>query len=244
MVIISLDGEGLRVEPKKSITESRGRLMNGREQIEPADIGKLLAVARHPRDAAFFSLLAHSGARISEVVGLRVQDIHFDRGLLTIKHLKERSKLKCPHCGESLGKKHLFCPACGNKVGKAIREASQKERTRTIPIDTGTLQLLREYLQWRRQFRYRGQLVFPFSRQRGWQIIRALGHRAGIQGLKPHSLRHLLATSWVNRGLSTKKLQVMLGHESIATTFEYVDTNVEQLRAEYDKLWAEDGTEG
>ena len=34
-----------------------------------------------------------------------------------------------------------------------------------------------------------------------------------------------------------KKLQLLLGHASIATTMEYVDSNLEQLRAEYEKLW-------
>jgi len=40
-----------------------------------------------------------------------------------------------------------------------------------------------------------------------------------------------------------KKLQILLGHASIATTMEYVDSNFEQLRSEYDKLWEikEDG---
>jgi len=41
-----------------------------------------------------------------------------------------------------------------------------------------------------------------------------------------------------------KKLQILLGHASIATTWEYVDSDFEELRSEYDKLWEikEDGT--
>jgi site-specific recombinase XerD len=50
-------------------------------------------------------------------------------------------------------------------------------------------------------------------------------------------LRRLLATTWVAKGLDTKKLQVLLGHASIATTMEYVDSNFEQLKSEYGKLW-------
>jgi integrase/recombinase XerD len=166
-----------------------------------------------------------------------VADIDFQRGTLRIVHLKERLKLKCPHCGESLGKRHLFCPACGNKVGQALHEKIEKRRQRVIPVDPDTLRMLDEYLKWRRKFPYRGPLVFPLTRQRGWQLIEKLGRRAGIKGLHPHSLRRLLATTWVAKGLDTKKLQVLLGHASITTTMEYVDTNFEQLRAEYDKLW-------
>jgi integrase/recombinase XerD len=205
--------------------------------FEPERIEKLINSCINPRDRAFIALLARTGIRISEVVQLKISDVDFQRGVLTIVHLKERSKLKCPHCGESLGKRHLFCPSCGNKVDKAIREKVEQQRQRMIPIDHNTLKLIDEYLQGRQKFPYRGPLVFPFSRQRGWQLVEKLGRHAGIKGLHPHSLRHLLATTWVSKGLDVKKLQVLLGHASIATTMEYVDSNFEQLRSEYEKLW-------
>jgi len=205
--------------------------------IRLEEVERLIAVASNPRDRAFIALLARTGCRISEVIELKTSEIDFKREMLTIVHLKERTKLKCPHCGESLGKKHLFCPGCGNKVGEALREKIQKHRQRTIPIDSATLRLLDEYLQWRRQFSYRGLLVFPFTRQRGWQLVERIGRRAGIVGLHPHSLRHLLATRWADMGLDVKKLQILLGHADIGTTMGYVDTSFEQLRSEYDKLW-------
>ena len=213
--------------------------------IRLEEVERLIAVASNPRDRAFIALLARTGCRISEVIELKISEIDFKREMLTIVHLKERTKLKCPHCGESLGKKHLFCPGCGNKVGEALREKIQKHRQRIIPIDSATLRLLDEYLQWRRQFPYRGPLVFPFTRQRGWQLVERIGRRVGIKGLHPHSLRHLLATTWVGKNLDVKKLQVLLGHASIATTMEYVDSSFEQLKSEYEKLWKskEDGTE-
>lgn len=198
---------------------------------------RLIDAANSPRDKAFIATLTSEGMRISEVIQLEESDIDHRRGTLTIVHLKERLKLKCPNCGEILGKRHLFCPGCGNKVDQAIREKVQQRRQRTIPVDRNTLRLLDEYLRWRRQFPYRGPLVFPFTRQRGWQLVERIGRHAGITGLHPHSLRHLLATTWVSKGLDVKKLQVLLGHASIATTMEYVDSNFEQLRSEYDKLW-------
>ena len=133
--------------------------------------------------------------------------------------------------------KSISFARAGNKVDKATREQVEQRRQRTIPIDSDTLQLLSAYLKWRKQFPYRGPLVFPITRQRGWQLIERLGRRAGIKGLHPHSLRHLLATTWVAKGLDVKKLQVLLGHANISTTFEYVDTNFEQLKSEYEKLW-------
>jgi integrase/recombinase XerD len=215
---------------------TRIRDVKGYSELEQLQ-KRLIAAALNPRDKAFIAVLARDGMRISEAIQLKESDIDFKRGTLTIVHLKERSKLKCPNCGAILGKRHIFCPECGNKVDQAVREKVEQRRQRMIPVDRDTLWLLGEYLKWRRKFPYRGPLVFPFTRQRGWQLIRKLGQRAGIQGLHPHSLRRLLATTWAGKGLDVKKLQLLLGHASIATTMEYVDSNFEQLRSEYAKLW-------
>ncbi len=214
---------------------TRIRDLKGYPQSEHVD--RLIGAATNRRDKAFISTLGKTGIRISEAIQLTVSDIDFKRETLTIIHLKERVRLKCPNCAELLGKRHLFCPACGNKVDQAIREKVEQRRQRVIPVDRNTLRLLDEYLRWRRKFPYRGPLVFPFTRQRGWQLVERIGRHAGIAGLHPHSLRHLLATTWVAKGLDVKKLQVLLGHASIATTMEYVDSNFEQLRSEYAKLW-------
>jgi len=196
---------------------------------------RLIDASSNPREKAFISTLGKTGIRISEATLLKETEIDFKRGTLTIVHLKERMKLKCPDCGEILGKRHLFCPGCGNKVGQALREKVSQRRQRTIPVDHNTLQLIDEYLRWRRKFPYRGPLVFPFTRQRGWQLIEKLGRRIGVKGLHPESLRHLLAARWINKGLDVKKLQFLMGSANTAThppSFSF-----EQLQSEYQKLW-------
>ena len=90
--------------------------------LKPEQVERLIAVATNPRDKAFIALLARTGIRISEAIQLETSNVDFKREMLTIVHFKEKSRLKCPHCGESLGKRHVFCPSCGNKVDKAIRE--------------------------------------------------------------------------------------------------------------------------
>ncbi len=216
---------------------------NSKKDNKLGQVDKLIAAAINPRDKAFIALLSRSGVRISEAIQIKESDVDFTNGTLTIVHLKERIKSKCPNCGELLGKRHLFCPGCGEKISQAIREEVEQRRQRMIPIDRDTLRLIKKYLKWRHQFPYRGPLVFPFTRQRGWQLIERIGRHAGISGLHPHSLRHLLATTWVAKGLDTKKLQILLGHASIATTMAYVDTNFEQLKSEYEKLWGSNDDE-
>ena len=89
--------------------------------LEPEQVEKLIAAASNPRDKALIAVLARGGLRITETIQLEESGIDYKRGTLTIVHLKERLKLKCPNCGEILGKRHLFCPGCGNKVDQAIR---------------------------------------------------------------------------------------------------------------------------
>ena len=71
--------------------------------LEPEQVERVIAAATNPRDKAYVSALAKTGMRISEVTKLKVTDIDFKGGTLTIIHLKERVRLKCPNCGELLG---------------------------------------------------------------------------------------------------------------------------------------------
>ena len=89
---------------------------------------RLIDVGTNPRDRAFTSTLGKTGMRISEAIQLKITDIDFQKGTLTIVHLKEHLKLKCRNCGELLGKRHLFCPGCGNKVDQATREKVEQRR--------------------------------------------------------------------------------------------------------------------
>ena len=98
----------------------------------PEQVEGLIAAATNPRDKAFIAVPVRTGIRITEEIQIKTIDIDFERGTLTIVHLKERVKLKCPGCGELLGKRHLFCPGCGNKVDKAIREKVEQRRQRNL----------------------------------------------------------------------------------------------------------------
>ena len=120
-------------------------MRNQEGHIEPKHINRLVTAAANPRDKALVALLAREGIRISEAIQLKVSDIDFERRTLTIVHLKERAKLKCPYCNDILGRRHLFCPNCGKKVDQAIREKVEQRRQRTIPVDSVTLWLIKEY---------------------------------------------------------------------------------------------------
>lgn len=152
-------------------------------------VDKLIGAATSPRDKAFVAVLGRGGITVSEAIELKEIDIDFQRASLTIVRFREQIKLKCPDCGEPLGKRgHVFCGSCGNRIGQPLRERVERRWQRAVAFDSETLRLLQEYLTWRRQFPYSGPLAFPFSRQRGWQLLQRISRRAGMVGLHPRSL--------------------------------------------------------
>jgi site-specific recombinase XerD len=196
---------------------------------------KLIAAAPTDREKAFLGVLGKGGLSITEAVVLSVPDVGFERESLSILGRREHTRIRCPNCDEKLAMKYRFCPVCGNKVGQALRENTEQRYQRIIPIDCGTLASIEQYLERRHRFPYQGELLFPFTRQRGWQIVEKLGRRIGLKGLHPESLRNLLAARWINKGLDVKKLRFLLGYTSAAThppSFSF-----EQLKYEYQKLW-------
>ena len=87
--------------------------------VEPEEVTLLEKKTTNLRDRLLIRLLFHLGCRISEALGLTVEDVDFDHGTISIKHLKARLKLSCTECGQQLGRSHAFCPKCGSKVEKA-----------------------------------------------------------------------------------------------------------------------------
>jgi len=225
--------------------------------IEMEEIQRLEKAAICLRDKLLIRLLARLGCRISEALGLTVDDLDFDRGIVTIQHLKSRIKVCCPHCKTRLGKRHTFCPSCGRKVEEIVSEERLHRRMRTLPINQETLGMLREYIERGGTVtRYGKRLIFGINRHRAWQVVRDCSERAGlpklvnpetgrIHSVSPHRLRDAFAVHAVrinDSGDGLRLLQEHLGHQSITTTMQYRKVAGEDLKTWYGKLWeAENG---
>jgi|GEM_PF-2714762 len=118
--------------------------------LEPEEVELLEKAATNLRDRLLIRLLFRLGCRISEALALTVKDVDLDRGMVTIQHLKSRIKVSCPQCGARLGKTHTFCPGCGHSVEKALFQEQEHRRIRTLPIDSDTLAMLKDYMPARR----------------------------------------------------------------------------------------------
>ena len=196
-----------------------------KEYLAPRQVERLIAVATNPRDVLLIRIPWRTGIRVSELLGLRISDIDFDSRALIIKVQKMRKK-----------------------DGKTI------QKRRMVPIDQGTLDMIREYLEWRKRFAYDGDLLFPITRQRVNQIFWKLGRKAGIteigdpaiskhRKLHPHVLRHSFSIQCIKKGMSVDRLQKILGHASPTTTSVYLQWSSADLHEDYDKVWNDEGTE-
>jgi integrase/recombinase XerD len=220
--------------------------------LELDEIEKLEKAATYLRDKLLIRLLARLGCRISEALALKVQDIDFGRGAVTIEHLKSRIKLVCPQCGARLGKSHSFCPKCGVKVREAVLREQEHRRMRALPVDNNTLQMLRDYMEGGGPVK-RGSktLLFGINRHRAWQIVKECAERADlpklvnpetgrVHNVSPHRLRDAFAVHAVkldDSGDGLRLLQQHLGHASFDTTAKYRKVAGEEHRQWYDKLW-------
>ena len=173
--------------------------------LEPEEITLMEKAATCFRDRLLIRLLFRLGCRITEALALKVEDVDFAQGTVTIQHLKSRLKLSCPRCGTRLGRSHTFCPRCGVMVEEVITQQQEHRRVRTLPIDNNTLETLRDFVRRGGPVPREGKtLIFGINRHRAWQVVRECAERAGLLDLanqetgkmhrvSPHRLRDAFA---------------------------------------------------
>ena len=163
--------------------------------------------ARALRDRALLEVLYGCGARISEAVGLDVDDLDLDSGAVRLfgKGSKERVV--------PLGRYGREAVAAYLVRGRpALLEAGHSGRGGTPAL----------FLNARG-----GRL----SRQSAWVVLRAAAERAGLTvELSPHTLRHSFATHLLDGGADVRVVQELLGHASVTTTQVYTLVTVDNLR--------------
>jgi integrase/recombinase XerD len=161
--------------------------------------------AEHPagiRDAAMLEVLYAAGLRVSELVGLKIQDIHLDAGFVRV--MGKGSKERVVPIGQYARERILFYLEHG-------RGPLVKSRTSA--------------------FLFVGRGGRPLTRQGFWKLLRRYAG-AAIPGRKvtPHSLRHSFASHLLEGGADLRAVQMMLGHADIATTQIYTHVTKDRLK--------------
>jgi integrase/recombinase XerD len=165
------------------------------------------------RDAALLEFLYGTGARVSEAVGLSVDDLDLAAQAVRLTGKGGRTRVV--------------------PVGGYARAALEAYLVRARPV------LLARTRTPTRAGAY-GHLLFrnargaPLTRQGAWLVLRAAAARAGLRDdLSPHVLRHSFATHLLDGGADVRVVQELLGHASVTTTQIYTLVTVEKLREVY-----------
>jgi len=159
------------------------------------------------RDRAILELFYASGIRLSELVGINLEDMGLEDRLLRVR---------------GKGKKERLVPF-GRRAMNAL-DAYLRIRPTLLRENFGDAAVF---------LNYRGGRISPRSVERivDKYIRRSLLRR----GISPHALRHSFASHLLGRGADLRVIQELLGHESLATTQKYTHLNVRQLMDVYRK---------
>jgi integrase/recombinase XerD len=180
--------------------------------LNTEEVNALLAApgtrsARASRDTAMLETMYATGLRVSEVVGMTMQDVDLQRGFVLArgKGRKERVVPLGARARATL-EEYIGGPR-GTLLGGRASDAM-------FPHPSGK----------------------PLTRQGIWKIIKRYALAAGIRkALSPHKLRHSFATHLVENGADLRAVQAMLGHADLATTEIYTHVNRTRLRSIYEK---------
>ncbi len=152
-----------------------------------------------------------TGMRVSELVNLKVAHVQCDASCIRV---------------DGKGGKQRMIP---------IPEAMLSMLVTYINHDRGAILKKRGTTDYLFPIIYGGKLR-PISRQAIWFIVKRLWKKAGIaRSVSPHTLRHSFATHMLKKGANIRSLQILLGHEHLATVQTYTHVDTSYLRVIYDK---------
>ena len=182
--------------------------------LTTSEIGKLLVAPDQSdplgvRDRAIFETLYSAGLRVSELVGINLDDLDLEDGLVRVR---------------GKGKRERLAPL-GRFAVKAIRKC-MKQRVvadRQRPGDKGDPLFVNKFGQ-RLTTRSVGRMLEKYLK------ITGLDSRTS-----PHTLRHSFATHLLNGGADIRSVQELLGHKSLVTTQIYTHVSTAGLRKAYDQ---------
>ena len=158
------------------------------------------------RDCALLETLYSTGARVSELVGINLEDLRLSEGLV---HLRGK------------GRKERIVP-----IGSVALKAIHSYRASLKPSALSAQPSAPVFLN------VRGGRLTTRSVAR---IVACYSNRLAGGSVSPHTLRHSFATHLLDEGADLRSIQEMLGHVSLSTTQKYTHLATDQLLAVYDK---------
>lgn len=157
------------------------------------------------RDSAILEIFYSSGLRVSELVNIRIRDINFEAGFITIM---------------GKGSKERVVPVNEYTLG-TIKKYIEELRPEILNKRTSHFLFLRKGGK-------------PMTRQRVFQLVKKYS-KGLSSTVSPHTLRHCFASHLLDGGVDLRALQKMLGHTDISTTQIYTKVTPDRLRKVHKK---------
>ncbi len=155
------------------------------------------------RDRAILEMFYATGLRVSELVGLRLEDLHLDMGYV-----------RC----FGKGSKERIVPL-GRRAIEATREYLVNLRGQLVDGQATSRVFL-------------SRTGRPLDRTNCWRLVAKYARRMGLRGrISPHTLRHCFATHLLSGGVDLRLVQEMLGHADVSTTQIYTHVDKARLKA-------------
>jgi integrase/recombinase XerD len=159
------------------------------------------------RDKAMLEVLYAAGLRVSELVGLRLQDMNLERGFVVVA---------------GKGSKERAVP-----LGEVALDRLKEYLDRSRPLLLKGQASDAVFVSSRR---------CQLTRQMLWERIKHYVRKAGMtRNVSPHTLRHSFATHLLDSGADLRAVQAMLGHSDISTTQIYTHVSRERLKRIHEK---------
>jgi integrase/recombinase XerD len=180
------------------------------ETLTVADVEALLDAAPDLRSRALLELLYASGLRVSEALGLDLEDLSLDGGYVRVIGKGDKERLV------PVGDVAL------DWLGRWLADARPELLAihHVAPVRGGPL--------------FVGDRGGRLARQQAFAMVRSAARRAGLpDGVSPHTLRHSFATHLLEGGADLRVVQELLGHASISTTQLYTHVTGERVREIY-----------
>lgn len=182
------------------------------------------------RDRAILELLYASGLRLSELVGLDLEDVNLSARMVRVvgKGRKERLVPFHATAGRAISR-WLPDRETLARAARAATAASPQAAGQHLGRLHGRGRAADEPLF----VNYRGTRLSPRSVHR--LLVRYVAMCSSRYGISPHTLRHAFATHLLERGADLRAIQELLGHSALATTQRYTHVNVQHLLDVYRK---------
>ncbi len=175
------------------------------------------------RDRALVEFLYATGARVSEAVGLKFEDIDLAESVVRLSGKGQKQRLvPIGKCAVRALRDYL------DKARPILASRAQKSEASASAASNSSSKSANSHMIFLNK---RGKAL---SRQSAWEAISRAGKMAKIgKELHPHTLRHSFATHLISGGADVRTVQELLGHASVTTTQIYTHISPDALMEAY-----------